>query len=252
MLVLKLANQDTLVIFDVDYVIITPKDKVLRPVGEREKFRKSQFDWLKISSRGKLKKIQGKSIDLGDYLLSVIGRQAKIELVHSQIPYLIRDLQARHIPVIALTNSFSAPLGLISSQADQRINDLKRFNIDFSGAFENLNRVELKQVAGKKGKPPLYQNGVLFTNGAGKGETLKTLLEYAGFKPKKIIFIDDRMECIDSVKRMTEEREIPLLAIHFILLCQQPELLDKEIARYQFTYLLKIMFGSVMKKSTNT
>ena len=56
--VTKFSNEDTLVLFDMDYVLLAPKDSVLRHAGEKDNYRAKHFKAL-------IKDFQGKEITIG-------------------------------------------------------------------------------------------------------------------------------------------------------------------------------------------
>lgn len=231
-------DDQTCIVFDVDYVLITGKDKIFRPCGEKKGLRKQLFNSLKEKTLNKYKIIDGKKIPLYEYLMNVLIFMTKNECVDSQLASFIVKLQKK-FPVIALTHNESGPIGLISSQSTKKINDLKEIGIEFKNAFFCPERIILNQVSSKEGLYPVYDKGVLFTNGVKKGEVLKAFLISQNYKPKKLIFIDDRKEYLESVNNALNSLGVSFIGLHFTQLIDREQKIEKALAEYQFNFLLE-------------
>ena len=108
--ILKQANQETLVIFDVDHVLIMPTDDytLSRPL-----YRKKLWEKLK-------KKLPEEK---SEYLFSIVVSQAKWKLVDNNILQIINHLNYNKIPTIALTSLNTGKLGIINNREDLRIKE---------------------------------------------------------------------------------------------------------------------------------
>lgn len=235
----KKYNSQTLIIFDVDYVLITPKDKVFRFAGEQNGLRKQLFNSLKSASYEKYKVINGRKIPLFDYLMSVVITLSQNEPVDPQMAPLIAKLQKQNFPIIALTQNQSGPIGLIPSQSTKKINDLKEIGIEFRNSYFGMDCIILHDVISKGGFHPVYDRGVIFANGAGKGDALKAFLISQNFRPEKVIFIDDRKEYLESVANALKTLGIPYVGLQFIQMLEKNEKVDSIISQYQFNFLLE-------------
>ena len=105
------SDINTLIVFDIDYTFITPKDLVLRPNGRT----------IRHEIMGQIKQSMGV-----DYLIdhhSLITLQAQTEIVEPDTSAYIHELQSNGYKVIALTAMGTSRFGLIESQEDLRIND---------------------------------------------------------------------------------------------------------------------------------
>lgn len=229
----------TLVIFDVDYVLITPKDKIFRFCGEQNGLRQQLFKNLKKVTQEKYKILNEKKVPLSDFLMSVIIKTSRIEAVDQLITHLITKLKKQNIPVIALTQNLSGPIGQIASQSEKKINDLKEVGIDLTNTMFGSDVIVLNNVSSNLGLHPVYDRGVIFANSVKKGEVLKAFLEAQNFTPKNIIFIDDRQECLESVDAATKTLGIPYVGLQFTQLSERGETVDKALAEYQFHVLLE-------------
>lgn len=220
------ADTETLVIFDVDYVLLVPKDLLARPCGH--KFRHEAFP--------KLEKEVGK--DKLKYLFSLLRSQSRAELVDVRLPELIKELQARSIKVVALTGQGYGPLGIIKDEGALRVEELKKLDIDFRNVFPDLKPFFLT-IASVKDQPPLYRDGIIFTDHSSKGETLIAFLKKLQWTPKKIIVIDDGREHLKHIQEALHANGLKGLLFHYEEGKLAAEHLDPEIAKFQLDYLIK-------------
>ncbi|MES2608188.1 MAG: DUF2608 domain-containing protein [Pseudomonadota bacterium] len=220
---LRDVSENDLVLFDVDYVLINCGDKILRPCGEK----------LRKELRKKIKQLEKQEKDFldGQTLLN-----AKVELVDLGMPAFIEKLQKKSQYVIGFTSSGIGPLGPISSQEELRLAHLRQLGIDFSSAFPAHKNIYSMKVSGLF---PVFYQGILFTIPDKKGESLMIFLNKIKFQPRKIIFIDDRIENIRSVAAECIKNKIEFVGLHYIAAASLSEQADEKVARYQYDYLIK-------------
>jgi len=169
------ADHDTLVIFDVDYVLTCPT----HPAFHMKNIKKYKDVWKEI-----MEKLSPAEADI---LSTLVGIDGPSVLVEDQAGFLIEKLMKKEIKVIALTGILTGALGKIPDIEDWRYKTLKAFGIDFSQSFLGLQTFSFKK-------------GILFSNGdASKHEKgkalvafLRVLKEQKGWVPRRILFIDDR------------------------------------------------------------
>lgn len=223
---LKKADSDTLVCFDVDYVLLVPKDLIARPASRE--IRHALFP--------KIEKKVGK--DKFTYLSSILRLQGGSELVDSRLPDLVKELQARSIKVIALTAQGYGPFGIIKDEGTLRVQEMKKLHLDFRGAFPSLKPFVLN-ILSPKVQPPLYREGIIFTDHSSKGEALIAFLQEIRWTPKKIIVIDDGRQHLEHVQEDLKTNHLNGLLFLYIdgkLASEQP---DPDLAKTQFDYLIK-------------
>ncbi len=71
---------------------------------------------------------------------------------------------------------------------------------------------------------------------------MKEFLNYAHFKPHRIIFIDDNREYLESVEEFAKEASIPYLGIHYTAALEKRKNMNafnQKRAELQFEVLLK-------------
>lgn len=215
----KNADQDTLVVFDVDNVISAPSDLIGRP--KARPVRRAVFK--------EYEQKYGK--DRVVHIHSLYYLRASEEFVEKEIKEIILGLYARKIPSIALTAMGTGKFGNIDDPMHLRVSRLKEKCIVF--AFENLNkRILWDDEAG-------YEAGVIFSGKQSKGEALQYFLEnIAHWKPKHIIFVDDNPEYLNSMSSMCNRLKIKFTGFHYkAAVFDQDEELSPEIARLQLKTL---------------
>lgn len=230
------ANPETLVIFDVDDVLMHADDQILKVQNK---------PYLEALEQ-KLEKKLGE--EKADALYSLIFLQRKNGPVDKRIIQLIANLQEKGIKVLALTNCFTGKYGAIDSMEDWRINELEHIGYHFDKSwsdtkphhFEGLSKQMGQGLSAKSSSVPLFKGGVVFTSSVSKGEALKAFLAYAGLSPRKIIFIDDKKKHIESVEKTVESLGIPFVGIEYTAVKDaRAEPLNKERAEFQFEVLEK-------------
>jgi len=213
------ADQDTLVVFDVENVISAPSDLMGRPKARpvrRMIFKEYEQKYGK---------------DRVIHIHSLYYLRASEEFVEKEIKEIILGLYARKVPSIALTAMGAGKFGNINDPMHLRVSRLKEKGIVF--AFENLNKRVLREdEAG-------YESGVIFSGKQSKGQALQYFLEnIAHYRPKHIIFIDDNTEYLNSVHEMCSRLKIKFTGFHYkAAIFDQDQELSPEVARLQLKIL---------------
>ena len=184
------VDQKTWIIFDVDFTLILPKEPILWGIAEpcleaialkinpQFKERDRMYDW------------------------SLVLRDMEWELVNNDSPRLIRAFQEKGATVIALTAMPHGAIGVLPSMADWREGQLHAFGFDFG-------------LSSPKTKFLKYQNGVIYSDRAPKGQTLVDFLKHLEVRPERIIFVDDRLDFIESMEQSMKEEGIPLTCYYY-------------------------------------
>lgn len=214
-------QQDSLIIFDIDYTLLTPKDSVLKPCGRS--LRKKYLYKLDPKER--------------EFLQSIIALTSGEELVDKRSTSLIRELQKHAIPVIALTALETGEYGMIKNLEEWRLSQLRKFSIDFSSSFQQPAPLILLEDTPCNGHFPLFQDGVLFTNHVSKGSVLAAFLEKINWKPTTIVFIDDSFEQIKCVESTANSLGIAFIGFHYT--AEKNATCDLKMGEFQFQYLLE-------------
>jgi hypothetical protein len=218
------ATNDTLVIFDIDHVVAMPTDESSL---NRSSYRKQL--WSKMRSQSKEASIE--------FYRSIATRASKWKLVDPCIISIIEDLEKRHIDIVALTSMQTGRFGVIEKMENLRLINLSKLGINFSRSSPIKDHIVATPLKGKYGVP-MIKDGVIFTAEQEKGKILEYMFKKSNYFPKNIIFIDDKLENIESVKKMCQKYNIKFHAIHYIAVSLMPEpLVDKNLEDLRFKIL---------------
>ena len=87
--------------------------------------------------------------------------------------------------------------------------------------------------------PAIYINGIIFAGAQNKGEVLNHWLEHLQFRPKKIIFVDDKLKNVRAVQQVMEANSHPFVGIRYGLLDQRVADLDMHKTEQEYQALLE-------------
>lgn len=223
---LEEADQDTLVIFDVDHVLIMPTDEYTL---NRHPYRKEL--WKEIE--GRLSKEEMKT------LYGLTASKAKWRLVDPDIIDIFTHLKERQIPSIALTSIYTGKFGNIEKLEDWRIKHLHDLGFDFFNLTPIKEDILLYELEEQDGVPML-KSGVILTAQIDKGKTLEYILRHNNYYPKTIIFIDDMLNNLESLERLSSKLKIKFHGLHYTAVSNMPiPVINKQIEKLRFQILEK-------------
>ncbi len=224
-------NEQTLVVFDVDEVLITKEDQVFHKNAD-----KIVMPLLDQARQKAITQEEKKDLE-NAYSLGLV--LPKSVLIEKEIPSFIKNLQQKHVKVIALTALPSGTIGVVPKIERWRIDHLKSVNIDFSLSFPKVERHSFNEITKPGKSAPLYEEGVLFSGGYTKGEVLKAFLKWRKFNPSKIVFIDDVPQNLDSVKAELQSlnENIDFRGYQYTGAKRFYKEPDEFVIKYQFDYL---------------
>lgn len=218
-------KQNTLIIFDIDHVLIMPTKELTQ---NRHPFRK--LLWGEIT-----KNLPDSEIKL---LTSIIKHRQEWEIVDRRILNIIDYLNKESIPTIALTTRGTGKLGILPNLEDKTEENLDKLGIKIPYPKPFHKKLKLCEFKNTNGMPVL-QKGIISTSELNKGKILAEYLKRLDYIPNKIIFIDDKFENIESVKHMSEELNIEFDGYHYngakILIKNTS--IDEEAERLRFQIL---------------
>lgn len=179
------ANQNTLVIFDIDSTLTTPSDPCLRRFSIKK--HKHVFDRYV----GQLTK---KQLYIFTHLLIL---QSPSQLVENEFPEVIMQLQNRGVKTLACTSSSTGSIGnIVKNFSLWRFQELKKLDIDFSSIFPG--RVLFPYEDCNDDIPGIEKGIVGCGHKIKKGMLFDKIIAHINFTPHKVIVIDDKMENIES------------------------------------------------------
>lgn len=226
------SDETTLIIFDIDEVLITTEDHFIHPYSENTFMPLVQKAMANAITFEDKKELEEK--------LSLCFLQPKRVLIEENTPHLIKGLKDKGIKVIALTSCQTGTFGIIPKVERWRIDHLNSLNINFSSSFPHIKRQFLAEIATPGKTAPLYEDGILFSYGYKKGEVLKAFLKQCNFTPSKVVFIDDLDENLDSVKAALDSLNIELKEYQYAGATRFfKQKADETILKYQLAHLIK-------------
>lgn len=232
---LQSADEKTLIVFDVDEVLITTEDHFIHPYAGHI--------FLKLAGELIQKtEIEEEKIELIK-TLSLSLSEPKRVIVEEMAPEFIRSLQQRGLKVIALTACPSGDYGLIPKVECWRVEHLRSLGIDFSSSFSTISPLSLSDIASQGRSPPVFEEGILFSGvllskGYTKGEVLAEFLKQANFHPEKVIFIDDSIHYLDSVQTAVQAAGIEFKGYQYLGAERFFKKTNEEVLRYQLDHLI--------------
>lgn len=224
-------KQNSLVVWDVDGVLINGVDRIFHSENIHDGLANKYIDY--IASKYKLNQ------DQKELFVSELFIQRKAELVDTKILDIMQSLQSNNIPSIALTCCFVGSLGKIKSVANWRINELAKLGVNFNFNFCHLDKIKLNTLP-KVGKYyPLYKQGILFCLQSNKGQVLRTFLEKINWVPTKVVFIDDKINNLQSVQEELKIKNIQYIGLHYTGALSLPREIDTKLVKFQYEYLME-------------
>lgn len=217
------ADTHTLVIFDVDNTLIVPANKLFWSTIEKE-----HAAWIRQMYAAVFKRAK-KSFD---FYSDKLREKEKYMLIEPFIADSIKELQQRGVKVIALTALNTGSDGPIESLPVWRFKQLQELGIDFEKA--NIPDMHFPELPHQ----PVFYKGILCSTDLPKGVVLAAFLDRIRWKPSRVIFFDDRMTSLLSVKQALKQRNISFLGYEYkgeqFLVGE----LDKDIATLQLNHLV--------------
>ena len=221
---LKKVDSSTLVIFDVDHVIIMPTDE--------HSFSRN-LDRKKIWNNLVIKHSKKDAI----FLRSITVKSAEWRLVDPYIIKIFSYLKNKEIPTIALTSHRTGRYGIIEKMENLRIKELKDFGIDFTKLNSLKGHLSINKFKNINGIPML-KNGVILTAEIDKATILEYILHKKNYYPKQIIFIDDQIRNLEAIQKLCNKLKIKFQGFHYIAASlMKVELIDKDLERLRFEIL---------------
>ena len=227
---LKFATKDTLVIFDVDNVLI-------RSGGEddfRHPYRTKL--WQEIKCRSTPQKIE--------CLCSSILYATKRYLTDLRIIDIFNYLKLQNVPAIALTTMGTGNFGIIEKMEDIRVNELNDLGISFLPLTPIRDELLVPELENThivfpycKGTPML-KYGIIFTAGVDKRVVLEYMFNKYNYYPKNIIFVDDCIKNLESLETLNTKLNLNFYGFHYAAasLTKFPNI-DENLERLRFKFL---------------
>lgn len=224
---------NTLVIYDVDEVLISLEDKILRPCVDRDPNFKNPFYEIFYPLED-----PEKTALFGEFI-----SQAKVVLLDPKTPEYVQSIQSKS-KVIGLTRMIpgAGTCGKIKSMEEFRHNELKVLGIDFGNSFPETPFIDLSasdKDYDEKDRKAIFKQDIIYAYPHGKDKALGLFLDKIGFYPDQVIFVDDQLKNLTKVAEEMEKSGIPFIGIHYQDESLSKETFDKELGKFQYDYFIK-------------
>jgi hypothetical protein len=198
---LKVADGNTLVVFDCDEVLTTLSEQIWQA-------RNHDFfvEWC-------TKNISNFSEEALYEIATSILVSSKNLLVNQRMPELVENLYRRNIKSIVLTALSMQPVAAIRDPLAWRISTLEKFGYNFKMFWPSLSDKHFKELGEEY--PPAYGSGVICCGSIPKSRCLMEFLTYANVRPDEVIFIDDKIENLEDVREQCALAKIEFLGIRY-------------------------------------
>ena len=230
---LENVDQNTLVLFDVDYTLWVPESNIcwyLTKDWHRNKHRYPE--WLAPILDAAFKKMSKPEL----YYKTLWHVKEKPLLINPNIVMVIKALQNKGVPVFALTMIPTGSYGIIDNVPEWRFNKLKEFGINFRDLrFKDIIFTELTK---KDDAYPMFYKGILCT-AESKGKLLGAFLDRINWKPQHVIFFDDTLSHVENVIQELNNRSISCKGYEYLAAYSMPIELDKKVVELQFNQLIE-------------
>lgn len=219
--VLEESNTETLVIWDVDEVLIVPTS------GLSAKCADTTIKSLSITPEQR------------KWISNNLRFKQPIRLVDNRVVNVIKDLHRRNIKTLALTKCKVGTYGDTKSRENLRIEQLTNLGIEFKPSFSDKDFIEFNTIHKKGDYYPIFKAGILFCDSYEKGEVLGTFLDAIKWNPQTIIFIDDGEKHLMSVQEEARRRGIQFIGIHYKAVDEMCDDVKDNIFTIQYKVLVR-------------
>ncbi len=112
--------------------------------------------------------------------------------------------------------------GIIPSLEDLRINQLRRLGFNFDNSLPEASNNELyahllDETKGEHSwRRVSFKSGILFSCEFPKDDVLRSYLSFSKIKPKKLVFIDDKLNNLKIVERYCKNNNIEFIGFEYV------------------------------------
>lgn len=132
-----------------------------------------------------------------DKTLTLATQAPGQQLAEKDTPVVVKTLQNQGITTIAFTASLTGALEGLGHLQERRFQDLQALSMNFQSAF-TFQELLLDELPANNHNHPAYHQGILYANGgrraSNKGAVLVAFLQRAGWKPQRIVMVDDLLK----------------------------------------------------------
>ena len=231
------SPKDTLVVFDTHFVLITPSDEafILSVTEEGQNALNKTYDDLGARL----------SLDEVNEIQSILMRTQPLRAVTPDTQQIFNEIKSKGYKLLGLTCEGTGAFGKISHLEKWMVEELKDIDIIFDKSFINAKPGSLDQYIPNISKHyakakhvclPAAEDGIVFTCMASKAEVLDAYLQFSHLKPKKIIFVDDRLKHVEIVADFCKKNNIDYVGYEYTAIKEQAKHLKLNLRRFKLQY----------------
>lgn len=138
--------------------------------------------------------------------------------------------------MIALSAMPTGQYGLILNAEQWRVHQLSSIGLFLDWSFPEIDSVVLESLQREK-TFPIFKRGVLATAGYPKGEVLCAFLKKMKLNISEVVFIDDKIEYIDSIECELDKEKIKNVSFHYTAATDRSCILDQKSLIFNLTIL---------------
>jgi FMN phosphatase YigB (HAD superfamily) len=220
--VMASIDRETLTIFDIDNTLIEPTGNM----------GSDQWFYYLI----KIYKMEGKNeVQAGVQAMrawNVAQTKIQIQSVESKTPDSIQHIQKQKIHTLAIT---ARTLDI----ADRTVEQLKSVHIQLDTL--SMTTFPMSAKAFQLKEDALYKKGILFVGeNNSKGVVLMKFLEHHHFKPKRIVYVDDKLKHVQNLETVLAGTGIQYLGFRYAALDQKVKHYQDLMAEVQDASMVKL------------
>ncbi len=230
----KYVDPDTLVLLDIDDTLLVPSQTLGTDVWFRHELERNK------------KAAVSDPLDQTLALWEAIRHLTQVEVVEKGADRIVGKMQRKGIAIMGLTTQ-----GL--ALATRTVNQLKSLYFDLSKTAPSQ-----EDSYFQNGHGVLYRKGVLFTAGTHKGSALLKFFELAKYRPKRVVFLNDKRPQLEEVEKSLEKAGIAVIGLRYGYSDARvgrfrPEIADIQLHHSSFGRILSDEeAGKIFLKSTET
>lgn len=216
---LEALSEKTLVMFDIDDVLIYPQDALL------QNWRKP---WKPEGMRA-----------WTDEEDTIAWMNEKFQIMDPSGPSLLNMLNECGIPTIGFTSFAMEKSDMVPSIPDWRSRHLVELGLNFKRGKEIVFSIKEAQngiVSPSFEKGVLYCGNVYRHDKDNKGKILSLYLDWLDWTPEQVVYIDDMKHPLESVQKELEKRKIPFLG--FLYIPKNLDPIDEKVAKLQYETII--------------
>lgn len=203
---------DTLVILDIDDTLLVPVQTLGNDVWFQARHKQNKLTEPNAQI----------ALDKAVAEWEAIRKITKVKMVECGSDEIVKSLQKKNIPVMALTTQ-----GLTLSACT--INQLSSLNFDLLHTAPSKGDhyfINSRGIMSVDSAGVLFTKGILFTSGTHKGMALSQFLNLIDYKPKHILFLNDKESHLREMEVSFEKSDIEFTGLRY-------SYSDERIANYR-------------------